>query len=235
LNAPAAVPRPDGVIRAGNIEIDFEGAESATLYVQNTGTADTPAGFLVTEQVFLGEDEELEMPPGSIDLIINGQIIQDGETLTGIDVRDAMVADQGDLTAFTENSTINGCLLAGACTDPGPPDPPLPPDFTPTPGIQDEVTLIDDDILPPPEFGNEDVIDDNDEETEDDSPIQPPNPLFDTSDLSEEGGTVAPEIGTPMRSTPGLTDTGDVDDPVSGTGNPALMETTPQTKEEQQQ
>jgi hypothetical protein len=38
-----------------------------------------------------------------------------------------------------------------------------------------------------------------------------------------------------MRSTPGLTDTGDIDDPISGTGNPALMETTPPTKEEEQQ
>jgi hypothetical protein len=30
-----------------------------------------------------------------------------------------------------------------------------------------------------------------------------------------------------MRSTPGLTNTGDIDDPVSGSGNPGLMESPP--------
>jgi hypothetical protein len=78
--------------------------------------------------------------------------------------------------------------------------------------------------MPPPEFGNEDVIDDNDEETEDSSPIVPPQPLFDTSELGEAEGTGNPAFNTPMRSNPGLTEKGDVDDPVSGSGNPALME-----------
>ena len=48
LNAPAAVQRPDGVIRAASIDIEFGDAgegELNTLYVQNTGT-DGPAGRL---------------------------------------------------------------------------------------------------------------------------------------------------------------------------------------------
>ena len=99
--------------------------------------------------------------------------------------------------------------------------------------------LAKDNLLPPPEFGNEDFIDDNDEETDEGStsPIEPPDPLFDTSELGEEAAEGGPVVGTSMRSNPGLTEPGDVDDPVSGGGNPALMETPagPPSNEEKQQ
>jgi hypothetical protein len=216
LNAPAEVQRPDGVIRAASIEIEFEDggpAELNTLYVQNSGTAEVPAGFVIGGESLFGEGNEVPPPPGSIDLIINGQIVTEGGTLTGIDVRDALVEAEGDISPFTENSTINGCLLVGPCVA-EPPEPPFPPDFTPTPGIQDEVDLIDDGVLPPPPFGNEDFIDDNIDTAEGaTSPIQPPVPLFDTSSLGDQG---------------------DVDDPVSGSGNPALMETPACPTEESQ-
>jgi len=99
--------------------------------------------------------------------------------------------------------------------------------------------LINDTVLEPPEFGNEEFIDDNDDSTEDSatSPIEPPQPLFDTSELGEEGATVGRDVGSAMRSSPSLTRTGDVDDPVSGSGNPSLMETPagpPPSKEEKQ-
>ena len=233
LNAPADTPRPEGVIRAGTIELEFGTTEGLkTLYVQNTGTSETPAGFLVTDQIFFGEDGEFTPPPGSIDLVINGQIVTEGGTLTGIDVRDAMVEDQGDLTPFTANSTINGCLLTGACSEVT--GGPFPPDFTPTPGIQQEIVLLGDEETPPPPFGNEDVIDDNDEETEDTSPIVPPQPLFDTTELGEADSPVNPKFGTPMRSSPSIKQEGDVDDPVSGSGNPALMETPPAPSNQQE-
>jgi hypothetical protein len=201
----------------------FGGGEGQpnTLYVQNTGTSGTPAGFLVSD-IGLGDDGEGGLPPNSLNLIINGQIVTGTGTLTGIEVRDALVASEGDLTPFTANSTINGCLLVGACVQT--PNNPLPPDFTPTPGIQDEIVLIGDEPAPPPEFGNEDVIDDNDEETEDTSPIVPPEPLFDTSEMGEPEAKGNPAFNTAMRSHPGLVEEGDVDDPVSGGGNPALME-----------
>jgi len=208
LNAPADVERPDGVIRAGSIEIEFADggeAELNTLYVQNTGTADDPAGFLISGAALFGEGNEVTPPPGSIDLVINGRIVTEGGTLTGVEVRDALVEAEGDISPFTENSTINGCLLSGSC-EIGPPEPPFPPGFNPAgPGIQDEITLIDQGLLPPPKFGNEDFIDDNVETTTDGatSPITPPTPLFDTSELGGKS---------------------DVDDPVSGSGNPALME-----------
>jgi hypothetical protein len=202
LNAPAAVQRPDGVIRAASVEIEFSEAELNTLYVQNTGTEDTPAGFLITD-LNLGDDGEVGLPD-SIDLVINGQVVTASGTLTGIDVRDLLVAGR-DLTPFTDNSTINGCLLVGPCVA-EPPEPPFPPGFTPTPGIQHEVVLIKDKLLGPPLFDNEDFIDDNNETTLEGqtAPIKPPHPLFDTSALGAKG---------------------DVDDPVSGSGNPSLMET----------
>ncbi len=231
LNAPAEVQRPDGVIRAGSIEV-FSSNPLAVL-VQNTGTADTPAGFLTfgDEPLLTGAEGQI----GPIEMIINGQLITEGGTLTGGDVLDFLI-DENNIGFFTENSMINGCLLTGTC-DGGGGEGPLPPGFTPTPGIQDVITLIGDDPLPPPDFGNEDFIDDNDEDTEDGAgPIEPPQPLFDTTELEDPAGTVAPDVGTSMRSTPGLTETGDIDDPVSGSGNPALMETPPipPSKEDEQ-
>jgi len=234
LNAPAEVQRPEGVIRASIVNLEFGGtpADLYTLYVQNTGTSETPAGFVITD-LGLDGDGEGGLPPSSLDVVINGQIETGEGTLTGIDVRDALVeAEEGDLTPFTANSTINGCLLAGACVQT--PNNPFPPDFTPTPGIQDEIVLIGDDPTPPPPFGNEDVINDNDEETEDTSPIVPPQPLFDTSELSEAEGTGNPAFNTTMRSHPGIIQEGDVDDPVSGGGNPGLMESPPSGNQETQ-
>jgi hypothetical protein len=241
LNAPASVQRPDGVIRAGTVSIEFADtpADLYTLYVQNMGTAETPAGFVITD-MNLGDDGEGGLPAGSVDLIINGQIVTGNGTLTGIDVRDLLVEGR-DLTPFTDNSTINGCLLVGDCAiEPPQPETPLDrPDFQPSPGIQQEIVLAKENILPPPDFGNEDFIDDNDEETDEGetSAIAPPDPLFDTSELGDEAEGAAPEVGTSMRSNPGLTHPGDVDDPVSGSGNPALMETPagPPSNEEKQQ
>jgi len=215
------------------MDINFEDAGEGqlnTLYVQNTGTDETEAGFLISD-LDLGDEGEGTLPANSIDLVINGQIVTQAGTLTGIDVRDLLVEGR-DLAPFTANSTINGCLLTGDCSNTGP----LPPGVIPTPGIQDEVTLIDDGLLPPPPFGNEDFIDDNDDDTDDDaSPIVPPDPLFDTSELGDPAGADGPTTGTSMRSTTGLKNDGDVDDPVSGSGNPGLMETPPPTTNQEKQ
>jgi energy-coupling factor transporter ATP-binding protein EcfA2 len=212
LNAPAAVQRPEGVLNAGIIWIESDNLQN--VLIQNTGTAETPAGFLAN-QIFLNEDLDVAGPPGSIDVVVNGQLVTEAGTLTGVAVRDLLVAG-ADLTPFTANSTINNCLLSGACGAIEPPEPPIPPGFTPTPGIQQEIVLLNDNPLPPPEFENENFIDDNDEATEEgeSSPIEPPQPLFDTS---------------------GLSDKGDVDDPVSGSGNPALMETPPPPSNQEKQ
>jgi hypothetical protein len=199
LNTPIATAKPGGVINAATIFV----SPTEAVLVQNTGTADLPAGFKAgVVELFPPEGAA----PGSIELIVNGQLVTEAGTLTGVAVRDALVLDT-DLSVYTPNSMINGCALTGDCVPVEPP-PFFPPGFTPTPGIQDEITLIDQGQLPPPLFGNEGYIDDNDEATDEGetSPIEPPQPLFDTS---------------------GLGDKGDIDDPVSGSGNPALMDSPP--------
>ena len=71
------------------------------------------------------------------------------------DVRDLLVEGR-DLTPFTANSSVNGCQLTGPCAEVEP-ESPLPPGFQPSPGIQQEIRLISQNILPPPDFK---IIDD---------------------------------------------------------------------------
>ena len=184
LATPIANARPGGVINAATINV----SPTQAVLVQNTGTADLPAGFKAGfVELFPPEGAA----PGSIELIVNGQLVTQAEPRTGVLVRDDLVVDL-DLSVYLAGSTINGCVLVGACVtvEPPPPPPFFPPGFTPTPGIQDEITLVDNDVLPPPIFGNEDFIDDNDEATDDGatSPIEPPQPLFDTSCAGRQGG-----------------------------------------------
>ena len=152
LNAPAAVQRPDGVIRADSIEIEFGdgGKASSTRCTSRTPARRTcrPASWSATS--LFGEDNEVDAAAG-IDR--PGHQWPDRHRRRHADRhRGARRAGRGggDITPFTDNSTINGCLLTGPCGVVEPPEPPFPPGFTPTPGIQDEVTLIDDDLLPPP-------------------------------------------------------------------------------------
>ena len=224
LNAPAAVQVPGGVIRAANIIV----YPTEAVLIQNTGTADVPAGFLAnTVDVVEGEGAE----PGSIELIVNGQLTGESGPTTGVAVRDAFVIER-NLAVFSGNSMINGCLLTGTCgeTPPPPPEEPSIP-IDPVRGIATEITLFSGDPLGEQPFGNEPVIDedeggesgedvdnsmtvdgeplapDDGSETEDDessSPIEPPAPLFDTRPLNPDAN---------------------VDEPISGSGNPALMGT----------
>ena len=204
LNDAAAVQRPDGVIRADTLWIESENLSS--LLIQNTGTSSTRAGFLV-RQAFVNEDFETAGPAGSINMVVNGQVVSEGGTLTGIDARDALITEETDITPFTSNSTINGCPLTGACIIAPPPPPP-------TVDIVDSfIDIINGDNLGDDDFGNEDEIDDNEEGGSSDNAISPPQPLFDTRPLIPSG---------------------DVNDPVSGTGNPALLGSDQQCEEDEQ-
>ena len=75
-----------------------------------------------------------------------------------------------------------------------------------------QVALLASDPLGEVDFGNEpDIANDatqeeEGEESEASSPIEAPQPLFDTRPLNQDG---------------------DIDDPVSGTGNPGLLGPTP--------
>ena len=193
LNETPDVQRPEGVLRADTISIQSDNLQD--VLIQNTGTGfqnGTPAGFLA-RQLFIDGGEG----SGSINLVINGQVVSEGGTLTGVDARDALVPEGTDITAFTTNSTINGCPLTGACILAPPPPPPA------ANVVDNQIDLITGDPLGDSDFGNEDSIDDNEEGDEGaDNPISPPQPLFDTRPLIPSG---------------------DVNDPVSGTGNPALL------------
>jgi hypothetical protein len=182
LNQQAAVQRPDGVIRAANFDIEFGGSDIVgpyTLFVQNMGTTTVPAGFLLSA-ANISDDSDADLPAGSIDMAINGQIIAEGGTLTGIAVRDLLVTEFGT-TVFAPGSTINGCPLTGACI------------AAPPPRI-DTIVRTDVQINDPTGLGD----------GVDGSMLNPPNPLLDTNFLGQSG---------------------DVDDPVSGAGNPSLMGT----------
>jgi hypothetical protein len=193
LNLPATVQRPEGVLRAASFDIDAGDEAMQSLLVQNTGTAALPAGFLVTDSD-LGGDTESGAAAGSIDLVINGQIITQGGTLTGIAVRDLLVTDNGS-AQFVAGSTINGCPLVGPCVAAPPPPPPVVDTVAPT-----DVQLTDNLGLGDGLFGNEpDIAGEDGGDLS--SPITPPIPLFDSRPLAQ---------------------TADVDDPVSGAGNPSL-------------
>jgi len=192
LNEAAAVQRPEGVLRADTLWI-----ESGNLHgvlIQNTGTAATPAGFLVREAYV---NEDIDSPAGSINLVVNGQVVTEGGTLTGIAARDALVAPEDDVSEATANSTINGCPLKGECII-RPPEPPPAANV-----VDNQIDLITSNPLGDSEFGNEPEIDDGEEGDEGaTNPISPPQPLFDTRPLVPAS---------------------DINDPVSGTGNPALV------------
>lgn len=199
LATPTATAAPEGVIRAGEIYIYLNQGAQATptysVYVQNTGTAATRAGFVAN---YAEIDTPEGTPPGSIDLIVNGQLETEGGTLTGVDVRDALM-DDDDPARFTATSTINGCALAGPCVFQQPPPP------NPVPDIAAQITLIGAPTRDDQPFGNEEAIEDNEEDGGEQgaaSPIQPPLPLFNTQPLEQSGET---------------------DEPVSGGGNPALI------------
>ncbi|WP_118858209.1 filamentous hemagglutinin N-terminal domain-containing protein [Sphingomonas mesophila] len=213
LNAPAAVQRPEGVLRAGAIDFNDDQALE-NLLVQNTGTSATPAGFVVLSEsaYYDGEDggpeDGEELPaPGSINLVINGQIQTPTGTLTGAAVRDALVEEYGSTEPFTANSTINGCPVSGgscgSSTGGG-----LPPEAVITPTT---ITILASDPLGESVFGNEgDIAGDTgdtggdeggDEGGSASSPIDAPQPLFDTRPLNSDE---------------------DVNEPISGAGNPSL-------------
>jgi len=181
LNRPAAVARPGGVINAASFDIEFGGDDITgpyTLFVQNMGTTTVPAGFLLNA-ANISDDGEGDLAAGSIDMAINGQIIAEGATLTGIAVRDLLVTEFGT-NIFVAGSTINGCPLTGSCSA-------APPRID---------TIVRTDVQINDGNGLGDGVDG--------SLSNPPNPLLDTDFLGQSG---------------------DVDDPVSGAGNPSLIGT----------
>ena len=216
------------VISANVINVTFEngGPRTVTPYtllVQNTGDATTQQGFLATDaNAVLGTEVS-----GLIDMVINGQGQGPNGLVNGAAVRDALMAGD-DPTRFTATSTINGCSVAGGpCGAPPPPiaDPgvvladeivlfSIGADDKPLFGNEEQIVNNYDEIFDPGAgAGASDVVDqltadaeqkqkEEDEADAASSPIEPPNPLFDSRPLNAKDST---------------------DEPISGGGNPALI------------
>ena len=215
LQTAPTTARPDGVIRANEIDVILDGgalnpsattlaataaASPYTIFIQNTGTLSSRAGFFAAVTDIVPPEG---MAPGSINMVINGQLTGGTAPLTGADVRDAMIP-AGSAPNYTSNSSINGCPVSGgACVNIVPPPP--PPHYDPAPPLASEFVLISAPTADDLPFGNEETIEDNKEDGGDNSatsPIVPPQPLFDTRPMETENET---------------------DEPISGGGNPALI------------
>ena len=72
LNAPAAVQRPEGVLSAANIWIDPTIAEHPDPEHRHRRTFRPDSSPAVP--ILVNDDDEIAGPPGSIDLIVNGQL-----------------------------------------------------------------------------------------------------------------------------------------------------------------
>jgi len=167
--------------------------------VQNTGTLFLPAGFLVFSDEPINQSSATR--PGSLEFIINGRLMTPGGLLFGNAVHDFLV-DDSNRAFFTAASTINGCLVSTVACGP----PPSSQDFLES----DNFTTfgrLPDLIQPDAAFGEPQSEEERKEQEEaaevtKKAPIPPPTPLISTRPLD-------PPI--------------DVDEPVSGSGNPALI------------
>jgi filamentous hemagglutinin family protein len=194
LNTPLATPRPDGVLRAHDI-----GTDNATaILIQNTGSLLLPAGIIVFSDEPINFDSA--QAPGSVELIVNGQLLTPSGLITGVAVHDHLI-DDANRGFFTASSTVNGCLVSQtACLPAQQPSVPQADDFV----ILDSAPAVGE---PEPEFDEPDSEEQRQAEEEGAeaskrSPIAPPAPLISTRPLD-------PPVN--------------VDEPVAGSGNPALI------------
>lgn len=210
LDQPATVQRPDGVLAAGA----FRFVVGSTFYVQNTGTAVASAGFLTAADGF-------SILPGTttrpVRMIVNGKFTDGTTILAGTQAYDAFKANQQQLTIFDGESRIEGCLLTatscGTMAD-------VPVEVV-GPTISTQITILGQNGLgDTPRFvdtpdnggsggggssGGDGSTPEQQEQAEKATsgpPIVPPTPLIDMRPLNPPGR---------------------IEEPVAGSGNPALM------------
>lgn len=123
INTPAATPIPEGAISAGTLVLNV--TENAL--IQNTGTQETPAGFVA------GSESGLELglsSPGSEPVVIlNGQIVDaNGTAITGDEAATAFFTAIGDDPAVLAGSQLNSCDFSGC--DGAVPSTPMTPEIS---------------------------------------------------------------------------------------------------------
>lgn len=193
----------DDLNRAGGVDrpdgvlraLGLEFYPGQTLYIQNTGSASNPAGFYTTL-----ENSDIE-PPGfenpeapDVKVIINGRFQTESGDVTGRDAFDLIVNNAESLEGISDDSQVNGCaFVGGSCTTP------VVEEEAPPPVSSAEIEVLTEDQAEEEPFDTEE-----EEEAEQaaSAPIAPPVVLINSSPLN-------PDV--------------DIDDPVSGTGNPALI------------
>ncbi|WP_408587631.1 beta strand repeat-containing protein [Novosphingobium sp.] len=206
LDQPATVQRPDGVLAAGA----FRFVVGSTFYVQNTGTAVASAGFLTAADGF-------SILPGTttrpVRMIVNGKFTDGTTVLSGTQAYDAFKANQQQLTIFDGESRIEGCLLiatsCGAMTD-------VPVEVV-GPTISTQITILGQNGLgDTPRFVDTPDTGSGGDGGDGSTPEQQ-----EQADKATAGPPIVPP--TPLIDMRPLNPPGRIEEPVAGSGNPALM------------
>ena len=118
LGANSGTANPDGFVRAGAIDANV----GTTLFVQNSDTADDPAGMTVGD----GGLEVTSTGSSPATVVAYGvQHKSDGSTVSGNDFFAATTFN--GTPGFSNGSTFNGCSVGSQCGSVVPPPPPPPP------------------------------------------------------------------------------------------------------------
>jgi hypothetical protein len=210
LNRPATVSRPDGVFNAAALDI-FPGS---TFYVQNTGTALTPAGFVTTEEVDVTPPDVL--PTGGIEVVVNGQFVTATGTLTGVQAYNALIASEADFTGFSTQSQLNSCLFIGGCITAA----------DPVASISSEIAMIASTSVSDPEVaaaetGGSSSGEQSDEDQAQEQQTEEEQAAEEAAEEDAAASPIAPPA--PLIDTRPMNPPANVTEPVAGSGNPALI------------
>lgn len=210
LNAPAAVQRPEGVLRALGLDL----LPTGTLYIQNTGTALNPAGFLANFDL-VDVTAPTNATPGTISIVVNGAFQTPTGIVSGFAAHDLVVNDpDANFAPYTVDSQINGCLLSATVCS-------VMPEGPDTIGqISGQIEIISNQTLgSTPTFVEEPAAPASEEGSDDEAP--PPQ--------QEEASEGEQAASSPIAPPPQLIDSRplepqtQVEQPVAGSGNPALI------------
>ncbi|NLR38544.1 hypothetical protein [Novosphingobium sp. ERW19] len=212
LNAPASVQRPEGVLRSLGLDLYPTG----TLYIQNTGTALNPAGFLADADL-TDVTAPASAAAGSISIVVNGAFQTPGGIVSGAAAHGLVVnSPDADFTPFTTDSQINGCLFSVASCASAMEGPDT------IGAISGQIAIISTETLgSTPAFVEEPSAPTSDAESDD-----PAQEEQQQEERATEGEDAA---SSPIAPPPQLIDSkpldpvGQIEQPVAGSGNPALI------------
>lgn len=210
LNAPASVQRPEGVLRSLGLDLYPTG----TLYIQNTGTTLNPAGFFANFDL-VDVTAPTNASPGSISVVVNGAFQTPTGVVSGFAAHDLVVNDpDADFVPYTADSQINGCLLSATVCS-------VMSEGPDTIGqISGQIEIISNQTLgSTPTFVEEPAA----PASEGGSDEETPAPQQDETSEGEQAAS------SPIAPAPQLIDSrplepqAQVEQPVAGSGNPALI------------